>query len=410
MKLTKKQIDNLPLSDDLGVIFHWDESLPGFGLKISATKKVFVAQGKVLGRTCRVTIGTYGKITLDQARERAKEYLADMLRGINPNAEKRRAKALDVSLEKAVADFLLARKNKLKKTTVGDIERHMKTSFEDWKKKPVAKITRRMVSSKFLKLTSKSKAQGNQAFRYLRSILNYARATYRDSEGSPLLPENPVQVLSDSRLWNTVQPRNKKIPLSKVGIAWNALTEYRFGEIQNEIGRTLGDTLAFIMLTGCRLNEACNLKWKDVDLEKQRWKIDDPKNHQTVTFPLPDVLVEMLESRSRKNDFVFNNDSKRGHVARLEPSLKPVREAVGETIACHDLRRTFVAIAGKVGVPYDRVKLLLNHKTQDVTTKHYVESSDLQYLKDDLERITSWVIEQGKIAAADNVVLMKKLA
>jgi len=408
MKLTKKRIDSLPFSDDFSVTFHWDESAPGLGLKISATKKVFVAQGKVRGKTCRVTLGTYGKITLDQARDMAKKAASQMLQGVNPNDEKKREKALQVTMGKAVDDFLAARK--LKPSTRADIEKHMRVSFPDWQKKPVASITRKMVSNRFLKLSKGAPVQTNLSFRYLRSILNYARATYRDTDDMPLLPENPVQAIGDQRLWNRVQPRNGKIPLDKIGKAWNILTEYRICPTRTTSGRSLGDATAFIMLTGCRIGEACNLKWENVNLEEKWWHIHDPKNRNSVTLPLPEMLCNILNERPRKSEFVFPSRSGVGHITEIRTPLKKLSEAAGVKINAHDLRRTFRSIAGGIRIPFDLCKLLLNHTSQDVTTMHYTETQDLRYLRDDIEKIARWVVEQGKIAAADNVVLMKKLA
>ena len=75
------------------------------------------------------------------------------------------------------------------------------------------------------------------------------------------------------------------------------------------------------------------------------------------------------------------------------------------TISIHDLRRTFRAIAGECGIELYKTKLLMNHKlNQDVTISAYTETSDLRYLKPEIQKIGDWIERQGKIAASEKVV------
>ena len=56
-------------------------------------------------------------------------------------------------------------------------------------------------------------------------------------------------------------------------------------------------------------------------------------------------------------------------------------------------------------MPLDVVKLLTNHKlSADVTIEHYSDKGDLRFLKPETDQISNWIVEQGKIAAAGNVV------
>ena len=53
---------------------HWDAELPSFGLRIYPTgKKAFVAAYRVKGRSRLYALGAFGKLTLDQARDEARE-------------------------------------------------------------------------------------------------------------------------------------------------------------------------------------------------------------------------------------------------------------------------------------------------------------------------------------------------
>src|SRR6516225_2959324 len=92
--LTKSAIDALPTPDK--EIVHWDQTLPGFGLKITPKgRKVFVVLYRAQGggsRLRKFTIGPYGRITLHNARIEAQKVLAARLEGRDPATEKLEAR------------------------------------------------------------------------------------------------------------------------------------------------------------------------------------------------------------------------------------------------------------------------------------------------------------------------------
>jgi hypothetical protein len=58
------------------------------------------------------------------------------------------------------------------------------------------------------------------------------------------------------------------------------------------------------------------------------------------------------------------------------------------------MRRTFTSIGIAAGVEGWKIKLLKNTISNDVHEKHYVETSDLTYLKPDAEKIAQWILSQ----------------
>ena len=71
-KLTKSYIDALQAPADKEA-FHWDERDKGFGLRITPTGKItYVAQGRIGGKTVRLSIGPHGRWTPDKARDEAR--------------------------------------------------------------------------------------------------------------------------------------------------------------------------------------------------------------------------------------------------------------------------------------------------------------------------------------------------
>jgi len=201
-----------------------------------------------------------------------------------------------------------------------------------------------------------------------------------------------------------VKPRDGKIPLEKMGDAWNVLKELMDSPVQTPAGRTITDATAFILLTGCRLNEAASLTWDQVDPSFKWWRIDDPKNGKSITLPLSDTAADVLMARPRTNQFVFGTQSKTGHITEIRTPMKKISARINEKVAAHDLGRTFLAIALNNGIELWKARLLLNHQESGVTVKHYIETSDLRYFKPEVDRISSWIEEQAMVAKAENVI------
>jgi integrase len=80
VKLTDMTLQKLPIPER-GQKLHSDDSLPGFAVRVSqGGTKTFLA---IVGKERRfITIGRYGIVTLSQARERAKNILAEHQLGI----------------------------------------------------------------------------------------------------------------------------------------------------------------------------------------------------------------------------------------------------------------------------------------------------------------------------------------
>lgn len=408
MKLIKNTVEDLPLPES-GQVLVWDDELRGFGVRLTPGGRVYIAQGRVDGKSRRVTLGKHGVITADEARRKARKALAALSDGVDPVAEKARKKALAVTLRQVADDYIADRRDKLRPSTVKNINRHVDTNLATWAAVPVANITRDKVAAKHTEMTKRGPAQADQAFRVVRALLNYARARYRP-EGAPILPDNPVDVLSQNQrhLWNRVQARESRIPDGQVGSGWNLLQALRSDEAQTTISRTNADLITVLLLTGCRWSEAAELTWDRVNLTEGWFYLPDPKNRNPVTLPLSTIARQVLDARPRVSDFVFPARSKEGeHVKDARGTLKKLSDVVGVDLSAHDLRRSFTNIALKsCRLELWKVKMLTNHKlTGDVTIEHYTDKKDLRFLAPETERISAWIVEQGRIAAAGAIDL-----
>jgi len=78
----------------------WDGDLPGFGCRVfSSGQRSFIVQYRLAGSRQKhtATIGTYGLITLPQARKAAQELLAKVRLGGDPQAERKARAAAELA-------------------------------------------------------------------------------------------------------------------------------------------------------------------------------------------------------------------------------------------------------------------------------------------------------------------------
>lgn len=399
-KLTKSYIDKITTPADKEA-FHWDSEVKGFGLRVAPSGKItYIVQGRVNGSSPRISIGPHGVFTVDQAREVAREHLRSMRMGIDPRIVAKKEAAQRITL-RDVADGY-KRDRPLKESSKAEIERHVSTTFEAWLKKPFKDINREAVTKRFNEIKTKgttgngpAPAQANQAFAVLRALFNYAIREYREPDGSPVLTDNPVDVLY--KKWTPLKPRTSRVPDGKVGAVWSFLTKARENAYNRDKLSSI-DLVMLLMLTGLRIGECCALEWNRVSLEEGWLHIPDPKNSNPVWLPLSTQAVELLKTRQRVkgSPFVFSSWGKTGHIKDPRDTMKKVSEVAGTKITPHDLRRTFTTIGiANCGIDLHKVELLTNHVPKGVTARHYLETSHLQYLKPETQRVSDWIEQQA---------------
>ena len=83
-----------------------------------------------------------------------------------------------------------------------------------------------------------------------------------------------------------------------------------------------------------------------------------------------------------------------------------------EKLSAHDLRRTFVTLGSKAcDLDTAKLELLTNHVPQSITTRHYLETSDLRDYHREVQAIADYIEKEAAVAEAQatggNVVSLR---
>jgi len=347
-----------------------------------------------------------------------------MRMGVDPRKAKKAEAAMKVTLQQ-VCDTYCDRPGKLKQSTKDEYESHVEKVFAAWKDQPIVSITEEAVRKRHREMVEGglegkkgAPASANASMVTLRILINFANRQYRREDGSLLIPRNPIDVLRDH--WAPLGSRIKRyIDKSKVGAAWNALDAAR-ATARNRDALAGIELAMFLLLTGARISEGAELTWDRVNIDDENpenclFHLPDPKNGREVFLPLSTQAVDLLKRRyasrpkapeEEESIYVFPTWSKTGHITDPRAALELVSKIAGQHLSNHDLRRTFTNIAMREClIEKFRTDLLTNHvpAQEDVTSRHYLDLSNLSWLRPDVQKIGDFIEQRAAIAASKNV-------
>jgi integrase len=134
--------------------------------------------------------------------------------------------------------------------------------------------------------------------------------------------------------------------------------------------------LRLIALTGLRREEACGLRWREIDIAGQCLRLEVSKTGKSMR-PIGKDALSLLEGLPRPS-FEWVYPSRGGNrAADLKKQIAALFDAAGLADArSHDLRRTFASIAADLGYSDATIGELLGHARRGVTSRHYIRRPD----------------------------------
>jgi integrase len=348
MKLTDRTIAGLALPKGKTDFTFWDDALPCFGVRLRGGAKHFTIHYRVGPIQHKESLGNTKKITLEQARQIARQRFAQVELGANPAAEKKKARAADTALQFTLAvaagRYLAAKKDHLSESTFLASERHLTVHFATLAHRPLAQIKRAEIAAVLEATVSK---YGKFAAARSRSTLS---ALFAWAIGLGLVEANPTLGTNDPA--KGAQSRDRVLSDKELAAAWRACADDAFGKI-----------VKLLILTGCRRDEIGGLRWSEVDLDAGTITVtaERSKNRRSHCLTLPQAALDILAAIPRQGDFVFGHRSGFADYSHSMDSLRSRLPATMPAWTLHDLRRTMRTGLGRLGVLPHICEYAINH-------------------------------------------------
>ncbi|MBB5212624.1 tyrosine-type recombinase/integrase [Microbulbifer hydrolyticus] len=411
MRLTLKNVGALPWAkrNEKGRVLSYsvrDTEVRGLMVTVHANSKVYTVQrdlysaekgpdGKrAMVGTRRVKLGDVRDFgTVDEARDKAREVIALMRQGIDPNKPPEEPKKLVYTLGMAAEGYLDSRERMGRQaSTIKGYRKYLRLYLAHWADRPLEEIGHDTFGVDALH-RSITKEHGpicaNQTMRFLRAVYRYARRKQRD------LPPPPTEAVDF----------NKEVGRKTFVQDWPSWWE----AVQNLPSAIARDWYLFLAFTGMRRAAAGSARVEHFDPKNGFLHVPKPKGGEERAFDLPlsDYVVGLLQERIAENRAVFGEDcpwifpsarSQSGHLTGVDARHLGLPSP-------HVMRHSFVTAAKAAGLADYDVKLLVNHKIGDVTGG-YIHGTELgDHLRRCTGRVTAYL--QGRIHGEGKVVPLR---
>jgi len=362
-KLTKKIADAAKYKGDGSKKYIiWDTSITGLGLRVYPSgKKSFVLKYRHHNRQRLMVLGSFGSITVDNARDEAKKELGELSKDNDP---------LKTKQQKLAGDSM-------KELCTAYMERHAKVRKKHWRNDQsmmdnrilpaigtlkVKDVTRedisalhRAVGSEKNELTGNKKTyQANRVLALLSKMFELAALWGYVPETHPN-PAKRIEKFSEKQRDRWVTPEE----LPKLAKAIDAEP--------NPVAR---DALWLYLLTGLRKSELLELKWSEVDLKREEIRFGDTKSGKKHYLPMSKATKAKLESITRVvgNPYVLPGKVSKSHLVNISKPWIRIRKAAGiQDVRLHDLRRTVGSWLAQSGNSLHLIGRVLNHSNVSTT-------------------------------------------
>lgn len=383
-RISKRSVDALvcPLGKDRELL--WDDDLSGFGVAAHASgKKVYVAQYRQNGRSRRMTIGSHGRLTPDQARSEAKKLLGRVESGADPIEAKRAARAVR-TFNMVADDFLkLHVGTKRKPRTLAYyrdvLDRHIRPAIGA---KRMTDISRADLARLQFAMADTA-ATANRALAIISSVWSWA-ADHGEAErhDNPAVGLERYPEEGRERFLNSAELGRLGDALSRaetVGLPYtidDAQPGARHApKPENRIRRLDPFAVAAIrllILTGARLREVLHAEWRHVDFERGIIHLADSKTGKKPLYLSAAALAILADlPRIAGNPHVIAGARTGKPRADLQRPWAAVIEAADlPGLRLHDLRHSFASIGAGASLGLPIIGKLLGH-SQPATTARY---------------------------------------
>lgn len=375
----------------------------------------------------RRRLGRWPEMKLDGARQKARQWLDQIERGIDPADEEERqqreAAASRANTFAAVADEFvrqrvvgvrsydrlaalaaahggpklpamarLIRPNAIKTNMrkAAALIRDVNVFVERWGRRPISGITPRDVRAVLAEVIKRdARYRAFNLLTHIKMVLKFAVAHEH-------LIVSPAASLSATHEIGRARPRDRVLNDAELGAFWHAATP---------AGYPLGPLAHVLALTGQRLSDVSGARWREFDLAAKTWVVPAERMKMATAHavPLSDEVVALLQKLPRfaGGDLLFSfsyGATPPVNFNRFKKALdERMRAAVSDfpPFVLHDIRRTVRTrlVGPGVGAPPHVAELVIAHGKRGISRVYDLHAYD----NEKRAALTAWAGELRRI-------------
>lgn len=395
-RLNKKQSDKPEFSYPAD--YHWDDALKGFGVRVYPSGRCsFVVSYRTDGNVKRFhTLGDFGRLTVEAARKLAKERLAEVLKGGDPQADRKARRTAPTVAELCDRYLLEYAETKKRASSIKQDRRMIETRVKPALGKcKVASIARSDLYTLHHSLRQ-TPYEANRVLALVSKMMNLAERWGLRPDGT-----NPTRHVERYR----EKKRERFLSDAELLQLGDALIA---AERDTSISRSAIAATRLLVFTGCRLSEVLTLKWDYVDLERGVMRLPETKSGAKSVYlgpPAMQVLADM--PRVEGNPYVITGNKAGEHLSNLHDAWHQIRDMAGlKDVRIHDLRHSFASVGAATGLSLPMIGKMLGH-TQVATTQRYAHLAD-DPVKSATNIVTTHIENAMTRKQSDNVVSLRQ--
>jgi integrase len=369
-RLTEPLIEGLPAKSKRYLVY--DTTVQGLAIRVARTgRKTFCLVGRFDSiHPTRRSIGTYGRTSLEEARQKALEF------------QQRRVLPQKSQSFRSVAEqyFKYIEHQRRAREFIRVVRREF---IPRWADRPLNEIQRADV----LKVIDAAIARGSpyaahHAWAYIRRIFNWAIAR-------GILEHSPCDRVRARDIIGEKVPRHRVLTDDELRNLWHA---------GDALGYPMGAYFQFLLVTGQRKSEVGNARRCEFDLTAKLWRLPSSRMKAGAPHlvPLSPVAISIVEALPKHEGFLFsttggtkpvNGFTKAKH--RLDATM-----GVEEPFVIHDIRRTVRTRLSQLRVRSEVAEMVIGHGKKGLARVY----DQHQYLDEMREALDLWARELLRIA------------
>lgn len=378
-----------------------DAIVPGLGIRVTDKgAKTFFLRARFPGASAanhptRRALGAYGAISLEQARTKARGWLEQLHKGLDPalveEQARREATLRQADNFAAVAEAFIEHAQRTGQRKARELGRDIRNEFvERWGSRPIASITAQDVVAVIDAAVARGATyQAHNLFGHVRRLFGWAIA-----RGVYNLEASPCDRLKPKDLIGKRAMRTRVLSDAELRAFWRAVGAMKYPWRQ---------FFQLLLMTMQRRSEVSDAERSELDIENALWSIPAARMKMDAAHvvPLAPLAVQLFASvpAFARGEHLFSTTAGEKPISGFSKAkseldkrmLAELRKAGGDAVklepwGLHDLRRTGRTALSSMPVPETVRELVIAH-TKRGLHKVYDQHA---YLDEKREALMLW--------------------